>query len=244
MALQLITTSIILCLMYYDNMHKQIKLIILSLLLLLVLGQCYGQKDTIAEQCENWYIIPILYNRVSGDTTEIKYWENYWYYRTGDSIKLIPDTLKIKLDLVASGSILTEKTIPHAEYTIYSTLMLKYGDYEDSYLVVNPKFTEPILLYSEEIDLKVIYEMFINTNSMGYTFYAMDIPLKEIIEKYNIYIHDQIVDYSKGRLYFLNQIIISTYLLDKKGEKKCWYEFIFPVNGAYGNENGCCKWEF
>ncbi len=225
-------------------MYKQIRSIIMALVLLIIFVQCSGQQNVTEEQCNNWYMLPVLYNNYKSDTTTVKYWENYWYYRTGDSIKLIPDTLKIKLVLVPSGSILTEKTISHAEYTIYSTLTLKYGDYEDSYLVVNPKFTEPITLYSENIDLKEIFESFKNTNSMGYTFYSMDIPLKEIFEKYNIYIHDQVVDYSKGRLYFLNQIIINTYFLDKNDERKCWYEFTFPVNGAYGNEKGCCKWEW
>jgi hypothetical protein len=78
---------------------------------------------------------------------------------------------------------------------------------------------------------------------MGYTFYAQDIYLKKILEEHNIYIHDKIVDYSKGKLFFLNQIIINSYLIDEKGEHKCWYEFTFPINGAYLDDN-CCKWEF
>ncbi len=216
---------------------------ILILLHFVIISSAISQNKIESEPCYFWDVMPVFYNNIISDTTIASYWENYWHYWSGDNSKLIPDTLLIKLNLIPSISILDLKTIPEVKYTMLSTFQLKYGSHGDSYLVINPRLSEPIILHNDIINLKEIFEKFINTNSMGYSFYPIAIPLKELLDSLNIYIHDQVIDYSRSPWFSLNQIIINTYLIDADGKQKCWYEFTFPVNGAYSSGN-CCRFGF
>ncbi len=77
--------------------------------------------------CRYWHIEPKLYNNYICDTTSVEYWENYWYYRSGNETKLIPDSLVVVLDLVPSIEILPKENYINtieAKYQIISTLVL------------------------------------------------------------------------------------------------------------------------
>jgi hypothetical protein len=204
---------------------------------------CQSKKEN--EPCESWYVEPFLYNELVSDSTIVKYWENYWYYRSGDTTKLIPDTLIIRLSLNPSMVTYTDNLYtPNSTYVIKSTLQLKYSDTQESYNVVNYKLTDTIILLNKEVNLNTILKVNKQNERCCMDFYPEGIPLKEILDRYNVYIFDKPIDYNSGKLYFLNQLIINTYFIDKKDNIKCKSEFIFPVNGAYGNEKGCCKWGF
>lgn len=69
-------------------------------LILFLVSICgFSQSYKINEFCDEWYILPLLYNNYVSDSTKVEYWENYWYQRSGDTTKLIPDSLVILLDL-------------------------------------------------------------------------------------------------------------------------------------------------
>ncbi|NLL27455.1 MAG: hypothetical protein GX259_01545 [Bacteroidales bacterium] len=203
----------------------------------------FGQNDSKIEQCKNWRIFPLLYNNTVSDSTLVGYWENYWYYRSGDTTKLIPDTLAIKLCLNPSLSILTDVDLPEAKYKVISTLQFKYGDHDDSYNAINPKISDTIVLLNEIVDLKLIHEQFRNSNSFGYEFSPKHIPIKALLLDLNINLDIVPWDFKKGKPYALNQIIITSSFYDLNSDLKCMSEFIFPISGAYNNENAG-RWEY
>lgn len=203
----------------------------------------FGQNDSKIEPCKNWRIIPLLYNNIISDSTFVEYWENYWYYRSGDTTKLIPDTLVVKLCLSPSLSILPDVDLPEAKYKIISTLQFKYSEHDDSYNVINPKISDTIVLLNKVVDLKLIYEQFKNSNSFGYEFPPIYIPIKTLLLGLNVNLDVAPWDYNKGIPYALNQIIIKSSFYDLNCDLKCESEFIFPISGAYNNENAG-RWEY
>jgi len=210
----------------------------------LIFFSIFSQNLKIEEPCVNWYITPILFNNVISDSTEVTHWENYWYYRSDNDSKLIPDSLQIRLLLSPSIAILPKADFIDASYNIKTMIKLKYGNYDDSYNVVNPRTSDNIEVLNKQISLKEIYNSFILTDSMGYWIDVKNLPLKEILDNLNIWIEDEPWDYnSRGKPYALNQIIITTYFIDIYDITKCWSEFTFPINGAYGNPLGG-KWEY
>jgi hypothetical protein len=66
------------------------------------------------------------------------------------------------------------------------------------------------------------------------------IPIREVLDSLNIYIFDKPDIYEIN--YYLNQIIITNYFINEKGEIKCSSEFTFPINGCYSDDN-CCVYE-
>ncbi len=230
--------------MHYDNMFKHISSIILALFLLMLFTQCFGQQDVANEQCNNWYILPVLYNNYESDTTMVEYWENYWYYRSGDNTKFIPDTLIVKLNLIPSMNILPDAKLPNSTSNVKVTMSFKYGYSSDSYNVINPHLSDEIILLEQKINFKEIYEMIIKTEEMGFSFYPKRIAIKEMLDELNVSIEDSIWDYeNRGRPYALNQIIIKSYFMDNNDNVKCSSEFTFPIGGQYNNPSGG-RWEY
>lgn len=205
----------------------------------------YSQFYKINEFCEEWYILPLLYNNYKSDSTKVEYWENYWYFRSSDTTKkLIPDTLVIFLDLTPSMILTDEKVVETAKdsiYTIKSIINYKYGNYQDSYNVINPKISEDIVIYEQKVNLKKIIKEILKTKSFGYDLTIIKLPIREMLDSLNIYIFDR-PDTNKIS-YYLNQIIITNYFINEKGEIKCSSEFTFPINGCYSDDN-CCVYEF
>ena len=59
----------------------------------------------------------------------------------------------------------------------------------------------------------------------------VNIPIKKHLKDLDIQIGDTFVP--KTPYYALNQIIITSYFINEKGEIKNSTEFTFPINGAY-----------
>lgn len=203
----------------------------------------YSQSYKINEFCEEWYVFPLLYNNYKSDSTWVEHWENYWYYRSSDTTKLIPDTLVISLDLIPSIVILDEEVIKSAKDSIYiikSIINYKYGSYQDSYNVINPKLSDNIVIYEQKVNLKKIIKEILKSENAVHYLKIIKIPIREMLDKLNIYIFDR-PDTNKVN-YYLNQIIITTYFINEKSEIKCSSEFTFPINGCYSDDN-CCVYE-
>ncbi len=206
-------------------------------------------KDIVGQEnfCDHWYIEPLLYNNQINDSNLVEYWENYWYYRSGDDTKLIPDSLQIVLDLIPSLEILSQEdpiTEEKELYQLKSTLVFKYGTLDRSYNVISPKISDTIVLINKTIDLKAIYNNFIDSNEMGFSFYTNSIKLKNRLDSLDISIEDGTWDFEKRwPTYALNQIIINTYFINRFGKIACSSEFTLPINGAYNNPIGG-KWQF
>ena len=216
---------------------------ILAAILLFSIQSIKGQESF----CNYWYVEPLLYNNQISDTTQVEYWENYWYDKSGNDTKLIPDTLQIVLDLIPSLAILPEENLIetlNSKFLLKSTLVFKYGRFDKSYNVISPKISDTIVLLNESIDLIAIYNKFIDTDEMGKSFFPKSIKLKEVLDSLNISIEDRVWDYEKrGNPYALNQIIINTYFINLSGEVECSSEYTFLINGAYNNPNAG-KWEY
>lgn len=196
------------------------------------------------EPCINWYPIPELYNNIVSDTTKVIYWENYWYYRSGDDSKLIPDTLLVRIKLIPSLELLPEAEIDKTIYYFNSTMSLKYGLHDNSYNVINPKISHEIQIVNEKINLREIYERMLLSNKMEISFHSDGIPIKEILNSLNINIEDGSWNYiERGRPFALNQIIINSSFINDEGTVLCASEFILPVNGFYNDPNSG-KWQY
>lgn len=197
--------------------------------------------------CGHWQIVPKLYNNYVSPTTGVDYWENYWYYRTGDVSKLIPDSLIIVLEMFPSMDILPKENLVdnnETKFQIKSTLVFKYGKHDRSHNVISPMISSAILLLNDTVDLKEVYLNFINSNEMGSSFPEKKIYIKEVLKNLNISIEDGPWDFEKrGKPFALNQIIIYTTFTNMCGKIDCTSEFTFPINGAYNNSNDG-KWQF
>lgn len=225
-------------------MYKQIRSIILALVLLMLFVQCSGQQNVTQEQCNNWYMLPVLYNNYKSDTTMVEYWENYWYYRSDDNTKFIPDTLIVVLNLIPSMEILPDAELPNSTFNVKVTMSFKYGFDDDSYNVINPRVSDEIVLLDQSVNFKEVYELIIKTDQMVFSYFPKGIAIKKMLNDLNISIEDGIWDYeSRGRPYALNQIIIKSYFMDNNGNVKCSSEFTFPVGGQYNNPLGG-RWQY
>jgi hypothetical protein len=204
----------------------------------------FSQSYKINEFCDEWYILPLLYNNYKSDSTIVKYWENYWYFRSENTNKLIPDTLVISLDLIPSMVVIDEevlKSVKDSIYTIKSIINYKYGNYQDSYNVINPKISEDIVIYEQKVNHKKAIKEILKSEMAVHNLKIIKVPIREMLDSLNIYIFDR-PDTNKIN-YYLNQIIITSYFINEKGEIKCSSEFTFPINGCYSDGN-CCVYEF
>ena len=194
------------------NLMKPVFVMLITFLLLT--NYAIGQLDS--KPCSNWLISPVLYNNYIHDSTQVYYWENYWYYSSGDSNKLIPDSLQIVLKLFPSFAILPKENLVdslNTKYQLKSILVFKYGIYDDSYNVISPKTSESIVLFDAEIDLLKIYNSFIDTDEMGYEFNTKPILIKQKLDSIGVWLNDVPWDPVKGRPYALNQIIITSFFI-------------------------------
>lgn len=226
------------------QMKPNLILLIFSLFLI----SCKHDKknDSIDKSCEDWYVKTYLYNNYISDSTQIRYWENYWDTTSGNKNKLIPDSLAIVLDFIPSLSILAPQAdVPDSKYYVKTILKYKYSKHDDSYCINNPIVSNDIIIFEKEINLKEIYEKFIHTDQMGYSFYPKKIPIKKPLYNLNILTGDVMWNFEKqGAPYALNQIIVSTYFMDSKGNICCFSELTFPINGFYGDSNAGGNWEY
>ena len=205
-----------------------------GLMALTVSGSCQIRKDNYNKNCEVsdfWEVKPSLYNNEYSKDNRVYRWKNYWYMRESNTKELIPDTLIIQFRFNVNALHIAEdyaEFIKDVDYTFKSVIQYKYGDTDYSYYVKNPKITNPIVLIEKKIPLGKITRNLINVE---FEDIFVNIPMKQHLKHLNIYICDTIP--LNGDYYALNQIIITSYFINDKGEIKNIYEFIFPINGSY-----------
>lgn len=204
-----------------------------------------GNIDKVKElPCSKWRIIPVLYNNYISDTTQVDYWENYWYYKSDINPKFIPDTLIIELNLSPSMSIIGQEKVASEICYIKSTLNFKYGLHDNSNNVIDPHISDTIILVNQKVDIENIYKEMVESKSMGKSFYPKEIAIKELMSELNVWLNDKEWDFkNKGKPYALNQIIINSYFLDINKKVLCRFEFTLMVNGDYKNPNNG-SWQF
>lgn len=189
--------------------------------------------------CKEWNIIPMLYNKTISDSTKVLYWQNYWYYRDNPS-QFIPDTLVI--DFIVYSFLYYNELSDGAEndsiFNIIATFYYKYGEYEDSYNLINPKKSESRIILNSELNFNHIRRKMTYQNDAWLSLGYVSLPLIEMLMKNNIFLQDGPIP--EGRIHYLNQLVFIVYLNNLDGLTICTYEFIFPINGAYGDDN-CCK---
>ena len=188
------------------------------------------------ELSDYWNIEPYLYNNKYSEANRdnnVHQWQNYWYYKEENTKELIPDILKImfiiNLDLFHIEDL--DSCIKDTDYTIKSVIQYKYGDTDYSYNIKNPKLSEPIILMEEKMPLgKITKDMMSRLRSSSFDVFV-DVPIKKHLKDLDIYILDTLPP--EGDYYALNQIIITSYFINEQGEVKNFFEFTFPINGAY-----------
>lgn len=212
--------------------------------------------------CRYWKITPTLYSNYKSDSTEITYFKDYWYYENdispesipdslfvdfwekvnSDKSKKIPEILIIDLDIDLSTALEEDSIKKGEKIRIKSELRFKYGLYQDSYNVINPMLSKPILLLNQEIDLKDTYKiLFSGKNILS----PIKIPIKQLLRDLKIDILDGAYEFKEGESgYYLNQIVINSYFIDKNNKIICSSEFIFPINGRYDAADRGVKYEW
>jgi len=203
-----------------------------GLLVLTVSVACQVRKDNYNENCEVsdfWEVEPYLYNNKYNEANIVYRWQNYWYGI--EPTELIPDTLIIMFRFNVNDLHIAEdyaEFIKDVDYTFKSVIQYKYGDTDYSYYVKNPKISNPIVLVEKKVPLGKITK---NLGNAEFEDIFVDIPIKRHLKDLDIYICDTVPPESD--YYVLNQIIITSYFINEKGEIKNTSEFTFPINGSY-----------
>ncbi|MEA4968772.1 MAG: hypothetical protein VB048_11735 [Bacteroidaceae bacterium] len=212
--------------------------------------------------CRYWKITPNLYSNYKSDSTKITCFKDYWYYENdispesipdslfvdfwekvnSDKSRKIPEILIIDLDIDPSTALEEDSIKKGEKIRIKSELSFKYGLYQDSYNVINPMLSKPILLLNQEIDLKDTYKiLFSGKNILS----PIKIPIKQLLRDLKIDILDGAYEFKEGESgYYLNQIVINSYFIDKNNKIICSSEFIFPINGPYDAGDRGVKYEW
>ena len=192
------------------------------------------KKDNYNENCEVsdfWEVETYLYNNEYKETNSVYRWQNYWYMQEDNTKELIPDVLLIRFRFNINTIYINEYEdfIKNVNYTFKSVIQFKYGDTDYSYHVKNPKTSTPIVLVEQNIPLGMVTKSLKENEEFEDVF--VSIPLKKHLKDLDIYICDTIPP--ESNYYALNQIIITSYFINEKGEIKNTTEFTFPINGSY-----------
>jgi len=182
------------------------------------------------EVSDIWEVEPYLYNNEYNKGNRVYRWQNYWYMREDDTKELIPDTLVIKFvfnNYYHPDIEFYEPFIKDVYHTFKSVIQYKYGDTDYSYTIKNPKISNPIVVIEQKIPLGKITKD-VNTE---FEDIFVKVPIKKHLKDLDICICDAFP--LKGDYYALNQIIITSYFINEKGEIKNTSEFTFPINGCY-----------
>ena len=188
------------------------------------------------ELSDYWDVTPYLYNNGYSDANrdnDVHKWQNYWYSREKNTTELIPDTLTIMFFYGINSIYISDfnDSIKNIDYIFKSVIQYKYGDTDFSYNIKNPKLSEPIILIEQKIPLvKHTKKVIEGLDKPSFKIFV-DVPIKKHLKDLDIYILDTLPP--EGDFYALNQIIITSYFINEQGEIKNFFEFTFPINGAY-----------
>lgn len=208
-------------------------------------GVGYCQNEYNYKDYELWYIRPNFYNNYISDSTEAYYWENYWYFRTNEK-NLFPDTLVVTLKAVPSMVLLSDyDSMPPNNYRVKSSLEFKYGNFDNCFLVMNPRYSDKYILMDTVLNYSLLFDTVMNNNGGFILLKIAKLPMRKILRELRICViefgEDDLMD-EGGKA--LNQIIITTQVLDKNNKSCQVFEFTLPVSGCYENESEIRKWEF
>lgn len=197
-------------------------------------SQVVGQTQNKTDLCKVWSVHPLIYNG-SCNSSPVTHWSDYWPDGSVSPMIYIPDTLAIEISVLRSIFFVEDYN-----YTSDSVVCLRsffyyvYGDSDDSYLMLNPKNSDTLSLFNNEINLKQIDYQIANSTSMGLSLDTIYIPFKQMLLNNNICVHGKSIDEYKGKIQYLNQLLIDSYLYNNNHEVICNWRFIFPINGGYG----------
>ena len=213
-------------------MRNSLRYIIVAIFLL---GETIPKAQENVGSCEDWDVVPYLYNDSVSKQSEICFWKNYWYGRDDTDKALFPDTLIVCMHLVPN-TVLWEKEITGmGSYHITSQMLFKFGEKSDSYNLVNARCSRPFQIMDSVVDFESIFSL-LNRENVGYINIAVKkIPMKKALESLNIFTNvlGESIVWVDGVTFILNQIIIQTQIY-RDGEYPCRrFEFILPVNGPY-----------
>ncbi len=210
---------------------------------MLLLSIIVGANAMIAQEkygnCEDWDIVPYLYNDSVNPNTEVCLWKNYWYEPDTSDGPYFPDTLIVYLHLIPSQSLWGEKPIEKMDlYHIESTLYFVLGENIDSYNMINKKISEPFQLLDSVIDFKYAFDYCNRINSGFVEIPCTKIPMRKILRSFNVFTNfrGDWIDSIDGLLSpSLNEVIIKTQIYTKENEVCRRFDFVLPVNGPYCN---------
>ena len=205
---------------------------------ILLIGESRLVAQDFVGNCEDWDIVPYLYNDSVSKQSEICLWKNYWYNTDGTTESFFPDTLVVCLHLVPNTVLWEKEVSGMGSFHVKSQLLFKLGESKDSYNMVNSKYSEPIMLFDSVVDFESIFA-YLNQVNVGYINIAVSkIPMKEILKTLNVFINEwgESVLWNNGVPLKLNQVIILTQIFESGGNPCRRFEFSLPVNGPYCND--------
>lgn len=212
-------------------MKKNVLICIVFVFLFL---QVIGQENNKADICKVWVVYPLIYND-SCKSLPITHWSDYWPDRSISKRIYIPDILSIEISMLRSIYFVDDYNYNSDSIICLSSLFYYvYGDSDDSYLLLNPKKSDTIVIYNSDINLKQIDSQIANSLSTGLSLDTIQILFKQMLLLNNIYVHGKSIDEYKGKIQYLNQLVIDNYMYNKQHELLCNWRFILPINGGYG----------
>ena len=214
----------------------------LALITILFIANNISAQSNQDFDCRDWKISPNLYSNyisdISPESIPDSLFVDFWKKVNSDKSKKIPEILIVDLDIDPSTALEEDSIKKGEKIRIKSELSFKYGLYQDSYNVINPMLSKPILLLNQEIDLKDTYN---RKNILS----PIKIPIKQLLRNLKIDILDGAYEFKDGESgYYLNQIVINSYFIDKNNKIICSSEFIFPINGPYDGGDRGVKYEW
>lgn len=214
------------------------KRIFLLAIIVLQVSTIYGQSES-SGSCENWDIVPYLYNDSISEQSAVCFWKNYWYERDTTTNLCFPETLIVCLHLLPGTELWEKDTKEMESCRVVSNLYFKLGEKCDSYNIVNGKNSEYVLLLDSVIDLKAAFN-YIDKMHVGFINIAtVKLPMREMLFAMNVFtnVWRQDILLESDKSFMLNQMIVETVVYGTDGVPCRRFDFSLPVNGYYcGNQ--------
>lgn len=196
--------------------------------------QVVGQMNTKTDICKVWFVYPLIYND-SCKSLPVTHWSDYWPDGSISQRIYIPDTLSIEISMLRSIFFIEDYDYSFDSIVcLNSSFYYVFGDSDDSYLLLNPKSSDTIVIYNNDINLKQIDSQIANSSSTSLSLDTIYIPFKQMLLRNNIYVHNKSIDEYKGEIQYLNQLVIDSYIYNKHHEVLCNWRFVLPISGGYG----------
>lgn len=190
-------------------------------------------------QCKSssfqWRISPKLYNNFVDSNSEVTFWGNYFNNRGKDLLPdFFPDTLLIEIVLIPSIRIDLEG-LRDESARLKVELILKYGDWSESKNVINPQYSDPIIIIDSVLNLAdCLKKIRVNIGSQ-LVVQTVKVPLLRWFHSLDVFTYTEKWDWMQPQLcHYANQIIIRS-SFSSNGSIIASSEYSLPVGGC-GNE--------